>query len=192
MIARADAIRLPVDCVIGSPPYSDARLYLEAGQCLGISRNALAWVEWMLIVSREALRVSRGPVVWVCASVVRKRNYQPAVEGLAWEWYRWGGHAYRPLYWHRVGIPGSGGDQHFRADCEYVLVLKRPGKLPYANPLAHGKPPKYGPGGEMSYRNAAGTRRTPNGERRESGPRPSHRFREAPDGSVKAAHAREI
>jgi tRNA1(Val) A37 N6-methylase TrmN6 len=61
MIARADAIHLPFkerafDLVIGSPPYTDARDYLEDGANLGISRDCRAWVDWMLGVTEEALR----------------------------------------------------------------------------------------------------------------------------------------
>jgi hypothetical protein len=67
MIARADAVRLPfadrtVDLVMGSPPYIDARLYLEDGADLGISRDCREWVEWMLAVThrlRDGSRVNR-------------------------------------------------------------------------------------------------------------------------------------
>src|SRR5690606_8775401 len=109
-LARADAARIPladqsVDLCIGSPPYSDARLYLEDGRDLGISRNAESWVSWMLEITTEALRVSKGAVIWVCAGVTRDRTYWPACEGLAWEWFKRGGSAYRPVYWHRIGIP---------------------------------------------------------------------------------------
>jgi hypothetical protein len=159
VIARADAVRLPFadqtfDLVMGSPPYVDARLYLEDGRNLGISRDCREWVEWMLAVTTEALRVSRGLVLWVCAGVTRDWNYQPAPEGLLYRWWERGGecHCLRPVYWHRVGIPGSGGEQWFRADVEYVLAFKRPGQLPWADPLANGHPPKWAPGGEMSHR----------------------------------------
>jgi hypothetical protein len=163
-ILQSDALRIPfadqsVDLVIGSPPYVDARLYLENGRNLGISRSVEAWVEWMLEVTVEAIRVSRGAVIWIAAGVTRDRTYWPACEGLMWEWYKLGGSAYRPCYWHRVGIPGSGGDQWYRADVEYAMCFKRPGKLPYAVPTANGKPPKFGVGGAMSYRHADGVRR---------------------------------
>lgn len=160
-----------VDLVLGSPPYCDARTYddgtLPAG-CV-ISRKPGEWVDWMLEVSEAALRVSRGAVVWVAAGVTRSRNYWPAVEGLMWEWYKRGGHQYRPCYWQRHGIPGSGGDQWFKALVEYCVAFKRPGKLPFANPLAMGKPPKFKPGGSMSHRakdgQRTGTPRTSSGKR---------------------------
>lgn len=179
MIAVADATHIPlpdrsVDLVIGSPPYCDARWY---GNRDWHARKCQDWIDWMLVVTAEAIRVSRGPVIWVAAGVTRRRNYQPACEGLMYEWWRRGGHAYRPVYWHKpASIPGSGGDDWFRADVEYCMCLKSPGKLPWSNNTAKGHPPKWGPGGEMSHRLSDGTRvnqwgkpssrngRRPNGE----------------------------
>jgi hypothetical protein len=165
MIVRADAVRLPFrsrqfDLVIGSPPYIDARLYLENGEDLGIARDCRAWVEWMLLVTTEALRVSRGLVLWVVAGKTEDWCYQPGPEGLLWRWWERGGecHCFRPCYWHRVGIPGSGGEQWFRADVEYVLAFKRPGRLPHAVPTVNGAPPKFKGGGCVSYRSANGSR----------------------------------
>lgn len=52
---KADAIefmrQLPdnsVDLVFGSPPYEQARLYLENGEDMGIARSTEAWVSWMV------------------------------------------------------------------------------------------------------------------------------------------------
>ena len=144
-----------VDLVFGSPPYCDARSY-----GIGADRGCIEWVEWMLEISEAAARVSRGPVLWVVAGVTRQRNYWPACEGLAWEWWKRGGdhHLYRPCFFHRNGIPGSGGDDWFRADVEYILCLKRPGSLPWSDNTAMGHPPKWAPGGEMSHRLTDGER----------------------------------
>ena len=100
-----------------------------------------------------------------------------------WEWFRQhsgsgvyqdgielpgtAGSAYRPCYWHRVGISGSGGDQWFRADVEYAMCFKRPGPLPWSDNTAMGHPPKWAPGGEMSHRLSDGTRCNPVGRPRE-------------------------
>jgi hypothetical protein len=159
-LIQADAAHLPfadssVDLVIGSPPYLDARTY-----GIGAQRGLDEWVAWMLDVTTEALRVSRGLVIWVCAGVTRQWCYQPGPEGLLYEWVKRGGIAWRPVYWHRVGIPGSGGKQWYRSDVEHCLAFARErGPMPYGVPTANGHPPKFGPGGEMSYRLADGDRR---------------------------------
>lgn len=152
-----------VDLVFGSPPYAEARTYgIDA--CYGCEE----WVEWMLKVTEAAQRISRGPVMWVVAGVTRDRNYWPACEGLLWEWWRRGGdhQLYRPCCWLKedengggTGIPGSGGDDYLRADWEYVLCFKRPGKLIGSNNTAEGTVPVCAAvGGEMSNRNADGRR----------------------------------
>lgn len=201
MIALADTIQLPladksVDLVFGSPPYCIAREY---GGKIGAMRGCQEWIDWMLEVTAECLRVSRGAVIWVAAGVTRDRTYWPACEGLMYEWWKAGGSAYRPCYWHRDGIPGSGGDQHFRANVEYVMCFKRPGKLPWTDNTACGHPPKWAPGGEMSHRLTDGQRRNQwghsgtgdSGARQASGKRgnarrPSHRQTKArlADGSM--------
>jgi hypothetical protein len=150
---------LHVDLVVGSPPYTNRRIYLSNGQDTGISRETDEWIEWMLRVTRECLRVSRGLVCWVVGSKMEGWTYEPACEGLAYRWWREGGSAFPPCYWHRVGIPGSGTDQWYRADVEIVLCFKRPGRVPYADPLINGHPPKWAPGGAMSHRLKHGSRK---------------------------------
>lgn len=192
-LLQGDAVRVPlpdrsVDLVFGSPPYIDCRLYLENGVNLGIARKCPEWVEWMLRVTEEAIRVSRGPVLWVVAGKTEGRNYQPGPEGLLWEWHRRGGYSECPCYWHRSGISGSGGDQWFRKDVEYVLCFKREPKLVFSDNTACGHPPKYAPGGEMSHRTSSGRRvnqwggnaksgrsRKKDGSQQDPG-RPSHRM----------------
>lgn len=160
MFIQADATRLPFadksfDLVFGSPPYADARTY-----GIGAQRNATEWVEFMLRVTEEACRVSRGLVLWVAAGVTRKWNYWPCCEGLMWEWFKAGNRQWRPCFWHRVGIPGSGGKQWLRADIEYVLAFTGCEKaIPWSDNTANGHPPKWTPGGEMSYRSTDGKRK---------------------------------
>jgi hypothetical protein len=195
MFIKGDAGRLPFadrsfDLVVGSPPYLDSRLYLEDGKNLGIARDCRAWIAWMLVVTAECLRVCKGPVLWVCAGKTKKFCYHPAPEGLIWKWWERGGecHCLEPVYWHRVGIPGGVSRYWYRSDVERVLLFKRPGRLPYADPQTNGHPPKWAPGGEMSYRVSDGTRVNKWGAhrgttgavrrnvKRESGKRPSHRY----------------
>jgi hypothetical protein len=186
-LQQGDAVSLPfadlsVDLVLGSPPYGPRRTYGIKAQ-----RGCNAWVEWMLQVTTEALRVSRGAVIWVAAGWTEDFIYQPGPEGLMYEWWRRGGSLYRPCYWHRVGIAGSGKEDWFRADVEYCLCFKRPGPLPWADNTAMGHPPKWAPGGTMSHRLTSGVRRNQWGhsgtgeraDRREDGSiggasRPSH------------------
>jgi len=192
MIAVANAVRLPladkaVDLVFGSPPYCDARTY-----GIGFKMNCEQWVTWMLDVTTEALRVCRGPVIWVAAGVTRDRCYWPACEGLMWEWWRTGRHLYRPCIFYRYGVPGSGGDDWFRNDYEYIMCFKHVGKLTWSNNTAHGHPPRWAPGGAMSYRLADGSRVNQWGghrkvtERQRDGSlktcpvKPSHRYGEGP------------
>lgn len=182
-IETADAMALPlddqsVDLVFGSPPYINARTYDDGTlpEDFTVSRDCRDWVDWMLRVTAESLRVSRGAVVWIAAAGERKHTYQPAVEGLLWRWFdeRWteagsdtatdhkgketDGSSKRPAFFHRFGIPGSGGRQWLRADVEYVAVFKRPGPLPWADPVAMGKPCKFPPGGRPSHRTTNGER----------------------------------
>jgi hypothetical protein len=158
LFAQADAGRIPladasVDLVFGSPPYCDARTY-----GIGAQRDAREWVDWMLDVTAEALRVSRGLVLWVCAGVTRDRNYWPACEGLLWEGWKRCWLCECPCYWRRSGIPGSGADQWFRKDVEYVLAFKSVAKLAWSDNLACGHKPICGPGGPMTNRNVDGLR----------------------------------
>src|SRR5205823_3898102 len=54
----------------------------------------------------------------------------------------------------------SGGRQWLRADVEYCLAFTgKRGPIPWADNKAMGHPPKYPPGGKLSYRDASGRRR---------------------------------
>jgi hypothetical protein len=113
----------------------------------------------MLRVTAEAVRVSRGLVLWVVAGVTRDWCYWPGVEGLLYRWWDAGGICWRPAYWERHGIPGSGGKQWLRANVEYVLAFAgRRGPIPWADPLANGSPPRFKSNGPMSNRKVDGGR----------------------------------
>jgi hypothetical protein len=109
---------------------------------------------------------------------------------LAADLHRQGIHLRKPPIFHRIGIPGSGGPDWLRNDYEHILcAAAAPGRLLWNDNTVMGNPPKWAPGGEMSYRISDGTRRnqwggSPNnlcGERDKHGKRrpcirPSHRF----------------
>lgn len=150
---------LPADCadlVITSPPYVDARLYLEAGVDLGISRATEEWVAWMAGVVRACLRVCKGLVAVVCEGKQTDWRYDAAPFLLLADLAREGICPRKPAVFHRVGIPGK--SDAWRNDWEPVLLFTRGGRLPWSNPTACGKPPKYPAGGEPSYRERNGER----------------------------------
>jgi hypothetical protein len=196
IIIRGDAEHIPladksVALTLTSPPYGLARLYLEEGVDLGIARKPEKWVKWMFNVAKECCRVTTGLVLINCAGLTRNWRYHPLPEMLMADWYRAGGECWRPAYFHRSGIPGTGGKQEKCPKCdgklpeveeceycggsgkspdegdgpqwlasriEYVLAFKDSSGNPWANGTACGHIPKWGPGGEMSYRLTDGSR----------------------------------
>jgi hypothetical protein len=153
---------LPLDSVpmvFGSPPYVGARLYLEDDRDLGIARDTDAWVQWMVQVYRACLRVCTGLVAFVVEGQTKNYSYDAAPILLAAELRRAGVHLRKPPIYRRCGIPGSGGPDWLRNDYEFVICATRGGKLPWSDNTACGQPPKYKPGGAMSYRTVSGERR---------------------------------
>lgn len=125
---------------------------------MGFNLRGQEWVDWMVEVFRECQRVCRGLVACVCECQTRKYRWSATPALLMADLHRAGFHLRRPVIYHRVGIPGSGGPDWFRADTEYVVCTARPGKLPWSDNTAMGHPPKWAPGGEMSHRLADGAR----------------------------------
>lgn len=177
-----------LDLVFGSPPYEQARLYLEEGQDLGIARDTQEWVAWMVEVTRAAIRACKGLVAWVVEGQTRDFRYSCSPELLRADLCRAGFNLRKSPIYHRVGIPGSGGPDWLRNDYESIVCVTRPGKLSWSDNTACGHVPKWGPGGEMSHRVSDGTRvnqwgghplssstRTRSGTRQKPG-RPSHVF----------------
>lgn len=188
-----------VDLVFGSPPYEDARTY---GIHFGLKGQA--WVDWMVEVYRQSLRVCRGLVAFVVEGRTRKYSYSGTPLLLAADLLRAGITLRKPPAFHRVGVPGSGGPDWWRNDYEFIICATNGGKLPWSDNTACGHPPKWAPGGEMSNRVSDGTRvnqwggharssgyRLADGTMREPG-RPSHNFGHAGDGTIKGTHARDI
>jgi DNA methylase len=150
----ADSINL----VFGSPPYEQARLYLENGENHGIARNTEEWVAWMVEVYKAALHCCKGLVAFVVAGQTKKYRWSAGPALLMADLHRAGIHLRNPPLYRRIGIPGSGGPDWLRNDYEFIVCAARGGQLPWSDNTACGHPPKYEPGGEPSYRQQDGRR----------------------------------
>lgn len=149
-----------VDLVISSPPYSSQRSYLENGIDLGISRKPEEWVEWMIEVVEESLRVCKGLVAFVIghgSHGCRKWTGEPAL--LMADLIRKGFCLRNPPIYKRQGIQGSGSNDWLRADFEWILcVTNKDEKLLWSDNKACGWKPKWPLGGEMTNRMKDGKR----------------------------------
>lgn len=110
LLFQADAARLPiadasVDLMIGSSPYTDRRDYPGAPAGAKMSYKTDEWIKWMLICTREGLRISRGPVILVINGKVEDGQYHPAVEGLIYEGWKAGLNCEHPLIWSKNATP---------------------------------------------------------------------------------------
>ena len=166
-----------VNLLLCSPPYEQARLYLEGGKDLGVSRPTEEWVAWMVEFVAAALRVTTGPVCLVVEGQTRDYRWSCGPALLMADLHRRGVCLRRPLVYRRSGIPGSGGPDYFRCDHEWIVVATRPGKLLWSDNTAGGHAPKWVPGGAMSNRMSDGKRVNAHGVRRDGvrvGGRRSH------------------
>jgi hypothetical protein len=143
-----------IDLFCGSPPYLRARTYSRDDVARGIEE----WTAWMIEVVKAAAPKVKGLIAINCEGQTENYAYQPAPQMLATDLFRAGFNLRRPLVFHRVGIPGSGGPDWVRGDTESIICITRTGKLPWSDNTAMGHPPKWAPGGEMAYRLSDGTR----------------------------------
>lgn len=143
-----------VDLVFGSPPYEDARTY-----GIDFKLRDQAWVDWMVPIVIESLRVCKGLVAFVVEGKTRKFRWSATPVLLMADLHRAGVHLRKPPAFRRVGIPGSGGPDWLRNDYEFIVCCTNGGKLPWSDNTAMGRPCKYKPGGAMSNRNKDGQRK---------------------------------
>jgi hypothetical protein len=154
------------DLIFGSPPYEDARTY-----GMGFKLRGQDWVDWMVSIYVESLRVCQGVVGFVVAGRTRGFNYSATPEMLTTDLKRAGVCLMPSGIYHRpCGIPGGGGPDRLRNDYEFIICATRGGRLPWSDNKACGNRPKYRPGGAMSHRRRDGSRvngtpRKPNGRR---------------------------
>lgn len=160
-----------VDLVMGSPPYADVREYSE----LEFSLKGQEWVDWMLLRIREMVRLCRGLVAMVISDPVVNFQWTGEVALLMADMLRAGFYMRRPPLYVREGIPGSGGKDWFKNKYEIVVCCTaKPGKLPWHDNTACGKPCGYPVGGSPSHRNKQGLRA--GGMRRKNGKRRLHGY----------------
>lgn len=136
-----------IDLVFGSPPYEDARTY-------GIDFNLKGqeWVDWVVEVYQQSLRICKGLVAFVIQGRTRKYKWSATPALLIADLHRIGVNLRNPLLYHRSGIPGSGGPDWLRSDYEWIACASHPGRLPWSDNTACGKTPKFRPGGDLTHR----------------------------------------
>lgn len=143
---------------MGSPPYAQARDYLEKGVNWGIAREVDEWVEWMCQVTWEAMRAVKGLLAWVVNGATEDFRWNGAPVLLAAALIKRGFNLRTPAVYHRVSAFGAGGPDWWRNDTEMVLCVTHPGRLPWSDPTACSGPPKYKPGGMPTQRKKDGQR----------------------------------
>lgn len=144
-----------VDLLVTSPPYEKARTYglgkdMPAGQ---------AWVDWMVEVVRAAAPKVKGLIAINCEGQTRGYRYSCVPFLLVADLHRAGFNMRKPCVYERDGIPGSGGPDWLKNRWEPIICITRPGKLPWSDNTACGKPPVCAPGGSVSYRDEDGKRK---------------------------------
>jgi len=144
-----------VDLVFGSPPYEDARTPIDDPFNVYKGQD---WVDWMVDVYVESLRVCRGLVAFVVQGRTHKFRWSATPALLMADLHRAGVHLRDCAFFNRVGVPGSGGPDWLRHDVEYIICATNGGRLPWSDNTALGHPPKWNPGGDMSYRMQNGRR----------------------------------
>jgi site-specific DNA-methyltransferase (adenine-specific) len=159
-LIRGDCIevmkRLPeksVDLVFGSPPYEDARTY-----GIDFKLKGQDWVDWMVQVYGESLRVCKGLVAFVVAGRTHHYEWSAAPALLVADLKRAGVCIRNPPIYYRSGIPGSGGPDWLRSDYEWLVCATNGGKLPWSDNTSCGNEPKFGPGGDPTNRKRDGKR----------------------------------
>ncbi len=148
-----------VDFTIGSPPYVYKGHRYRGGE--DITWNVHRWIDWMLPIVSEAVRVTKGYVVFIANGAVRKGEYHPACEGLIFKIYQRRGDSIaceRPVIWSKNAPPNRKGEW-FKNGWEFCLAFKTPDTKPYFDWEAIAEPPKYKKGGDFRQRDAKGERR---------------------------------
>ena len=143
------------DLIFGSPPYEDARNVPNDG--FPVYRGQ-AWVDWMVEVCRESLRVCRGLVALVMEGRTRHYSWSGTPVLLMADLIRAGITLRKPPIYERDGVSGSGGPDWLKNRYEFVVCATNGGQLRWSNNVAMGHPPVCGPGGNPTNRKQNGSR----------------------------------
>src|SRR4051812_27753050 len=92
-----------IDLLIGSPPY------VLKGNRYGFKKkwDLASWVDWMVELTTESLRVVRNATIWVADGAIKDDHYQPACEGLIWKLHERGIICERPCIWEKNSSPNG-------------------------------------------------------------------------------------
>lgn len=166
-VQQGDARSLPfgddsVDLVFGSPPYFERRKSVA-------SMKQKDWVQFMEEVTNQALRVSRGVVMWVVSGGMIGGRYNVGCEELL---TRLAHYALHPCIWTKNTAP-SGNGTWFSNSWEYVLAFSKAKPLPYFSVAEIATPIKYKTGGTFRQRGVNGMRT----ERSKQSRYPTHKMR---------------
>ena len=158
MFRVADAIELPLpprfaNLVFCSPPYEAARTY-----GIDFALRGQDWVDWAVPRFMECLRISKGLVAWVIEGQTRHFRWSATPALFMADLHRRGVRLRKPPIYERDGIPGSGGPDWLKNRYEFIVCASH-GRLPWSDNKAMGHPPKWNPGGKLSYRDKDGVRR---------------------------------
>lgn len=138
-----------VDLVVASPPYSNQRRY---GSSAPLFRDDWHWLDWCAARFMECVRVSRGLVCFVVEGYTKGGSFHPLPEMLTVEVMRRGANIRRRAIYHRFGTPGGSNDELAQHHEIVVMASELVGPLPFSDPKAKGKPPKFKPGGNPTSR----------------------------------------
>lgn len=141
------------DLVLGSPPYSGKMSRYGTN----VKMTNLEWIEWMRIVTIEAVRVTKNVVVWIANGYIEDGCYHPACEGLIYELYKRGIRCERPCIWHKNAPPTK--RPWFGNDWEFCMAFRPENSNCYFDWEAIATPPKFQAGGKFRQRDKTGTRR---------------------------------
>ena len=143
------------DLVFCSPPYEAQRGYGE----LEFNLVGEDWVAWAVDCYLECLRVSKDLVAWVVKGYTDDFAYSSTPFLLMADLHRRGVKMRKTVVYQRNGIPGTGGPEWLRNDWEPIICATKRGRLPWADNIAMGQPPKQNTPRVATNRNKDGSRK---------------------------------